>query len=373
MKTRIISIVLSMLVVILSVFSLSVSAKEVENKDFGTNGGIEERIREIEKVYDSDSYFTVSGNACGSNQCSDCELANIPQRGNLPSGEESAKECWNSWSCCSFARYVFYNVFKCNPESQIKVSQDELSYGDYVYLSGRHYVIYLGQDDTNWYVYHGNGDGQCGVEYMDALPKSMWSFTFGYHAKNYFDVDGNISYSKEPDLPKLSSADGGVKLEMEPIDGVHKYMIYRKSATNIFGKFTEVGISKGNSFVDKTVENATTYFYTVQALNSDNKAISTYDMYGTKIFYLSAPTINNVSIDNQNNININWDAIDGAKRYQVYLKVNNGEYMELGEKTASLFYLYRDHQKGNTYSFKVQGISRKGTLSAMSEEYTISM
>lgn len=367
MKKQIISAILVITLLLPFVFILS-NAEEVKNKDFGTGGAIEEKIKEIEKVYNSDSYFTVSGGPCCSNQCYDCQLSAIPARGNLQSGAEAAEKCYNAWSCCSFARYVFYNVFHCAAEDQTKVSHDELSYGDYIYLSGRHYAIYLGEDDEYWYVYHGNGDGQCGVEYMDALSKGTWSFSFGYHADNYDEVDGNM---KKADMPKnisLENTNEGVKVSWDKVKGVSNYKVYKKTSKDLLiDDYKELTDVKGTSFIDTDVTSDSTYFYTVQSLNTKGDIISKYDIIGNSIYYVETPEIQTTYNESQNNATISWNMIDGAKEYEVYLYNNDINEYEKIDTTSSLFILQNNIEQGKEYSYKVKAISKAGSTSSLSE------
>ncbi len=165
-------------------------------------GGVESKIQQIKNVYPTGSYFTKSGNVCYSNQSADCELNNIPSRGGLPSGASAASVTGNAWSCCSFARYIFYTVFGISPEASTPVSSSNLSFGDYIRIrSGeyKHYAILLGQDNDYWYVYNSNGTTTPTniVEYSQRYSKSKWSLMAAYHATNYDTINGGnqISYS----------------------------------------------------------------------------------------------------------------------------------------------------------------------------------
>lgn len=269
MIKRVIS-TLILVLILLSFCSISSSAKEVKNLNFGTGKEIENKINELLEVYDSDSFFTVSGEPCECDEDYDCQLSMIPQRGNLPSGEKAADVCLDSWSCCSFARYVFHYIFNCDPESQIPVSEDELSYGDYIYLGDSHYAIFLGQDDKNFYVYHGNGDGQCGVEYMDALDKENNYFSYGYHAKNYKEVDGNLSNKNNVNDISLSQKDGNVSLNWEKVENVDNYKVLKKSFSS--DTWEDLGTTNDNEFTDENAKGIN--YYSVVSVNSDNEVIS---------------------------------------------------------------------------------------------------
>lgn len=154
--TKIISAILclSLLIGVINVVTFSSSAATTISEQVGS-GNVQDKINSIASVYPTGSYFTASGNVCYSNQSSDCQLSNILSRGGLPSGATAANVTRDAWSCCAFARYVFYCTFGLAPESCGTVSSSNAQIGDYMNL-GSHYAIYLGQDSTYWYVYDSN-------------------------------------------------------------------------------------------------------------------------------------------------------------------------------------------------------------------------
>lgn len=370
MKSRIISAIL-ILALLLSLSVVICSAKETKSLDFGTGGAIEEKIKEILTVYDSDSYFTVSGNPCYSSQSYDCQLSQIPKRGNLPSGEETAKECLEAWSCCSFARYVFYNIFNCDPEKQTRVDKDNLSYGDFIFMSNRHYAIYLGEDDNNYYVYHANGDGQCGVEYMDALDKDTWNISFAYHADNYKKFDGNFTVADEPSLPKLNCTKDGIKISWNYVQDVENYKILRRSSKDLFTEYKEIAkVSSDNSYLDTDVKSGNTYFYTIQSLNGKKEAVSSYNKNGNSIYYIASPKVLTEYNKSHNNSTISWDYVEGAKTYSVYYKENKEDgYKSLCNSTKNQFCIQNDINLDSTYTYLV--IAKTDEETKSSNENTI--
>ncbi len=132
----------------------------VANAADSTTKGIENRLNVIKSVYPSGSYFTVSGNLYASDSGSDCKLSLIPARGGLSTGAKAASVCWDGYSCCAFARYVFYNIFYHDAETSsysTKVSIDNAKPGDFVVFNNNsHYGIFLKADADNIYVYDSN-------------------------------------------------------------------------------------------------------------------------------------------------------------------------------------------------------------------------
>ncbi len=182
---KLVSLLLT-LVITLSVLTVAPFAVSAADENAEQVGGVQDTLNSILSVYPTGSYFTASGNVCYSNSSNDCKLSNIPSRGGLPSGSSVAAVTGNAWSCCSFARYVFYCTFGVSPESCSTVSSSNAQIGDYMNL-GTHYAIYLGQDSTYWYVYDSNYTSPPTnvVKYNRALKKSNFSSVKIHHAPNY--------------------------------------------------------------------------------------------------------------------------------------------------------------------------------------------
>lgn len=151
-----------------------------------SSNGVQDRIDFLRTVYDTGTYFTASGYACYSTESSDCQLSNIPARGELPSGYEVYKALGysESWSCRSFANYAFYVMFG-EAYWNLKPASSPML-GDFIKMNGeRHSAIYLWEDSNYIYVYDGNGDSKNGVNYNHAFSKSWWYISSIYHASNY--------------------------------------------------------------------------------------------------------------------------------------------------------------------------------------------
>ena len=155
MKKQVKKITALFLIVMLLLSMFSVNAANIEQEPVSNNSEVQNKINSIASVYPTGSYFTKSGNVCYSNAEEDCKLSNIPSRGGLPSGATVANITRDAWSCCAFARYVFFCTFGLAPENCGTVNSSNAQVGDYINF-GTHYAIYLGQDSNYWYVYDSN-------------------------------------------------------------------------------------------------------------------------------------------------------------------------------------------------------------------------
>ena len=178
--------------------------------------GVQKKLDEIRAVYPNGSYFTADGQICRSRQNDNCRLSRIPARGGLPSGEEVYLQLNNeSWSCRSFADYVFYYTFGEAYWNLKSTSAPVL--GDFIKLNnGRHSAIYLWEDADNYYVFDSNGDSTNVVCYNRAFPKTYWRLSGVYHATSYDKImnGGSAAVFKSVDAGDcfVSSAATGLYL-----------------------------------------------------------------------------------------------------------------------------------------------------------------
>lgn len=266
--------------------------------------GVQAKLDAIKSVYPAGSYFTVSGGLYAYDKGTGCQLSNIPARGGLSSGAAAKNVMGEAWSCCGFARYVFYNIFGTGSMSQVSLSNAKI--GDYVVFNG-HYGIYLSHDSTYVYVYDSNftTSSTNRVGYNTRVPISRFSAV--YRASNYDEINGS-STPTDTTKPTIS------KVYIEP----PKSTSYRACCTcsdNVGVAYVKVatwttkdqsdlvwrdGIdnSQGTWFVDvyysehaKDAKYYYNHFYVYDA--AGNCTFSIYDYVDTE-----APVISNVKITN---------------------------------------------------------------------------
>ena len=192
--------------------------------------GVQKKLDEIRAVYTNGTYFTADGQICRSRQNDNCRLSKIPARGGLPSGAEVYAQLQNeSWSCRSFADYVFYYTFG-EAYWNLK-STDHPVLGDFIKMNnGRHSAIYLWEDADNYYVFDSNGDSTNVVCYNRAFSKANWSLSGVYHATSYDKVmnGGSAAVFKEINAGDyfISNAESGLYLSSAaPRDGQALYTL----------------------------------------------------------------------------------------------------------------------------------------------------
>ncbi len=188
MKKR---IILFLIITVLAVSSVSVFsfAEEAE-----VLSAVEIKLNKLKEVYPTGSYFTKSGNAADRSDWSDVssleidsQLAVIPSRGGLPAGSEVGKK---GTSCYAFAMYCFYYIFGHHFYQNV-TKTETAKVGDAIlfwYSGGAeasHYAIYLGEDETNYYVYDANWNHDCAVREYGKVRKSKYAYVTVYRANGY--------------------------------------------------------------------------------------------------------------------------------------------------------------------------------------------
>ena len=103
-------------------------------------------------------------------------------------------------------------------------------------------------------------------------------FASGYNEKGW-----TITYSgvAMPQITALESAENGVSIGWDAVEGAVQYRVFRKNKNG----WDRLGVTEGTAFVDTTAEAGKTYIYTVRCLGCKDNYISDYDHTGGKITY----------------------------------------------------------------------------------------
>ena len=163
----------------------------------------------------------------------------------------------------------------------------------------------------------------------------------------------------EPVLTSISNTADGVRINWISVAGAQKYLVYRKTATT---SWTRLGEPTSNYFVDTKSQSGTTYTYTVKAVSKDGLQ-STYDQSGLSICYLATPK-QLAAKASGDGIIFSWEAIPGAKAYNVYRKTSPSQNWQYWGRTTTNSYLdYTQMTAGTTYYYTVRAYDGGSTLS----------
>ena len=178
------------------------------------------------------------------------------------------------------------------------------------------------------------------------INSSATKFTSGYNGKGK-----SIKYIAAPEISKLESVNGGVKISWNKSNGAEKYRIYYKGSKG----WTRMVDTTSTSYIDKDVSSGKNYTYTVRCINSSaTKFTSGYDSKGKSVKYISAPKITKAeSVDG--GVKISWNKVNGAEKYRVYYKSRKGWTRMVD--TTSTSYIDKDVSSGKTYIYTVRCIN----------------
>ena len=178
------------------------------------------------------------------------------------------------------------------------------------------------------------------------INSSATKFTSGYNGKGK-----SIKYIAAPEISKLESVNGGVKISWNKSNGAEKYRIYYKGSKG----WTRMVDTTSTSYIDKDVSSGKNYTYTVRCINSSaTKFTSGYDSKGKSVKYISTPKITKAESVN-GGVKISWNKSNGAEKYRVYYKSRKG-WTRLAD-TTSTSYTDSKVSSGKTYTYTVRCIN----------------
>ena len=183
-------------------------------------------------------------------------------------------------------------------------------------------------------------------------------------------LSANITFAGSgPAAPTVTAgtdSQGRPTLKWNAVTGAAKYEVYRSYSEN--GPYTKYSTVTGTSYTNTSyLENGTTYYYRVRALNSSGVA-GAYSsvVYVTYKQTLPAPTVTGGN-DAQGRPTLKWNAVTGAAKYEVYrARSRSGEYIKYSTVTGTSYTNTSYIENGNTYYYKVRALKSDGTAGAWS-------
>lgn len=238
--------------------------------------------------------------------------------------------------------------------------------GYYVYRKGGNL------SDYNWKLIATIKNGKT-VSYTDkAATSTDWNYTYtvkAYNGKtvsayNYNGVD--FDYIKAPTLKRVSSYDGGMKIEWtNNNENVTKFYVYRLKN----GDWQRLGDTTASFFIDKTAVPNATHTYTVMASSDTN--VGGFNAKGITAKYIKTPALKSLAFDSNYNAVLKWEAIEGASGYAVYRKIDNAKsWSPLRTIKDGKTTQFIDNSKkipGASYKYTVRAFDKDGIYSYFKE------
>ena len=171
-------------------------------------------------------------------------------------------------------------------------------------------------------------------------------FTSGYDSKGT-----TAKYIAAPEISKLESVNGGVKISWNKPNGAEKYRVYYKGSKG----WTRLADTTSTAYTDKAVSSGKNYTYTVRCISADAKRFTSgYNGKGKSIKYVAAPKISKTEAT-YNSVKISWGKVNGAEKYRVYVK-NGKSWKKLADTTATTFN-DKNVSAEKTYTYTVRCIN----------------
>lgn len=190
----------------------------------------------------------------------------------------------------------------------------------------------------------------------------------GSFADNYALENGiNANYIlKSPTLTAQALTNNSIHLRWKAVENADIYYIYR-----ILGDESKVFLGKTDStaFDVVSLTGNTKYSFYARAVSEDDTFSSDYSKaYVTEITTLCDNP--EVSVTNlTHSIKLDWQDIDGAAKYRVYLI--DGKKKKLLKETKKSAYTYNNLPIGKSFDFFVAIVDAEGNESKFSKNYVI--
>ncbi|MGN0522255.1 MAG: fibronectin type III domain-containing protein [Eubacterium sp.] len=246
-------------------------------------------------------------------------------------------------------------------------------------------VKWGGVDNASSYTVRYKADGDKKYTYITATKKSciIKKLTTGKTYKIYVRAEnsiGNSDYCKAltikampaKPLASLKLTSNAVKLNWDKQSDVSGYKIYRASSKN--GKYElikDITNKNTSSYSDKSVKYSNTYYYKIRSyVKKNGKAYySSYSSVKSIKCSLSKPKNLSVKKKTSTSVTISWDSVQGAEKYIIYYKQENGKWKEISSKNTSK--VIKSLKKGKKYYFRVKASNSLGIGDYSSVSYTV--
>ena len=160
-----------------------------------------------------------------------------------------------------------------------------------------------------------------------------------------------------PEITKLESTVGGIKLTWEPVKGAGKYRVYVQDSD---GTWSKVGDTTDTTFVYADATVGESYTFTIRGRDKyDTDYITEYNTTGWEHTFKPVPEITALE-SVPGGIKLTWEPVKGVGKYRVYAQTSNGTWSKVGD-TADTSYVYADATVGKSYTFTIRGRDQKDT------------
>ena len=171
---------------------------------------------------------------------------------------------------------------------------------------------------------------------------------------------GNTPLSSPSDLTATSLA-GRVALNWSAFTSASSYTVYWDNATGISSSSTAITSVSTDNYTHSSLDNGTTYYYKVAAVDTDN---TTGSLSSEVSAATPLPAADNLSASGANNtIILTWNSVGGATSYTLYW--DNVSGIDSSDTAITSItndnYTHSNMDNGSTYYYKVAAVNSSGT------------
>lgn len=149
-----------------------------------------------------------------------------------------------------------------------------------------------------------------------------------------------------------------ITLQWAASAGAERYRVERAPTPE--GPFVTVGVAETSSYVDRGLENGSTYHYGVIAVNASGESPPSPRASATATAPPPAPT-HVAAVPGDGEVALSWSAPEGARQYRIKRSIDRrGPYKQIGSSTESRF-VDRNVTNGSVYFYIVSALNDGGT------------
>lgn len=153
----------------------------------------------------------------------------------------------------------------------------------------------------------------------------------------------------------LDSANGKPVLTWNPVSGAKEYQVYY--ATSKSGKYQLMATVSDPGWMHEEAPIAKTCYYKVKAVDQ-NGYVSSYSSVKSITTRCDAPTGVSVTLNSKGKPVLTWEAVEGAKKYEVYYATSpDGKFKKL-TTTSKLTYTHSKAKTGTTYYYMIRAYGK---------------
>jgi fibronectin type 3 domain-containing protein len=190
----------------------------------------------------------------------------------------------------------------------------------------------------------------------------------GYDESTYQTIykwfSTNPEYKETVPAPEgmkaVANSYNSINLNWTALSGMSGYEVYRSTSST--GTFSKIATTTGTSYVDKSLNTGTTYYYKVKGYKTGTS--TTYSSFSSVVSAkptLTVPGSAKAAASSYNSVLTSWAAVSGASGYEVYRATSSAGAYSLVGSTISTSFNNAALTTNSTYYYKIRAYRTIGT------------